>query len=62
VTVERGADVIVAIDGLPVRSADDVVRVVSTRLRPRTTATFTVARADRRVDLPVSLVERPCGV
>jgi S1-C subfamily serine protease len=62
VTVERGADVIVAIDGQPVRSADDVVRVVSTRLRPRTTSTFTVVRDGGRVNLPVQLVERPCGV
>ena len=35
-----GGDVIVAIDGRPVRCADDVVRVVAERLTPGQAATF----------------------
>ena len=31
-TISRGGDLIVAIDGQPVRSADDVVRQVAARL------------------------------
>ena len=55
----RGGDVIVAIDGQPVRSADDVVRIVSERLLPRQTVLFTVQRGSRRLKLPVTLTERP---
>ena len=55
----RGGDVIVAIDGQPVRSADDVVRIVSERLLPGQTVLFTVQRGSRRLKLPVTLTERP---
>jgi S1-C subfamily serine protease len=58
VSVKRGGDVIVAIDGAPVASADDVVRLVSTRLRPGETATFTVIRSGHRRNVPVRLGER----
>jgi S1-C subfamily serine protease len=46
-----GGDVLVAVDGLPVRGANDVVRMVSERLRPGQASTFTVVRdgASRRV-------------
>ena len=39
-TVSTNGDVIVAINGVPVRSADDVVRVVSERLLPGQVATL----------------------
>jgi 2-alkenal reductase len=55
----RGGDVIVAIDGLPVSSADDVVRIVSEHLQPGQTVRFTVVRGGRRLELPVTLTERP---
>jgi 2-alkenal reductase len=55
----RGGDVIVAINGQPVRSADDVVRVVAERLRPHQVATFTIVRGSRRLTVPVKLGERP---
>lgn len=55
----RGGDVIVAIDGRPVRSADDVVRIVSERLLPGQTVPFTVQRGSRRLTLSVTLTERP---
>ncbi len=55
----RGGDVIVAIDGLPVASADDVVRIVSEHLLPGQTVTFTVVRGGQRLKLPVTLTERP---
>src|SRR2546423_9308845 len=41
-------DVIVAIDGQPVRSADDVLRIVSERLTVGRPATFTIARGTQR--------------
>jgi 2-alkenal reductase len=50
-------DVIVAIDGQPVRSADDVLRIVSERLTVGRPATLTIARGDerRRVTLRLGL-------
>jgi len=50
-------DVIVAIDGQPVRSADDVLRIVSERLAVGQRATLTIARGDarRRVTLRLGL-------
>ena len=56
--VTRSGDVIVAIDGRPVRSADDVVRVVASSL-PGQRARFTVVRGKQRLQIPVRFGERP---
>lgn len=58
-SVLAGGDVVVAVDRIPVTSADDLVRLVSARLEPGTVAAFTVVRAGRRLTLPVDLKERP---
>jgi 2-alkenal reductase len=57
--VKVGGDAIVAINGVPVRSAEDVVRIVAERLVPGETARFTVVRGSRRRVVPVTLDERP---
>ncbi len=49
---------IVAINGVPVRSADDVVRVVSERLLPGEVARFTIVRGPARKVVSVRLAER----
>ncbi len=54
-----GGDVVVGIGDRPVRSADDLVRVVSERLVPGQVAQFTVLRDGRRLVVPVRLGERP---
>jgi 2-alkenal reductase len=54
-----GGDVLVAIDGVPVRSANDVVRAVSERLRPGQAATLTILRDGSRRDVRVVLGTRP---
>jgi 2-alkenal reductase len=54
-----GGDVIVAIGGRDVRSADDVVRIVSQELAPGETVEFTIVRGERRLQVPVRLEERP---
>jgi 2-alkenal reductase len=54
-----GGDVIVAIDGTPVRGADDVVRLVSFALRPRQVAVFTILRGGARKKVAVTLSQRP---
>jgi S1-C subfamily serine protease len=53
-----GGDVIVAIDGQPVESADDVVRIVSFSLKPKDVAVFTVIRGGERKRIAVRLAER----
>jgi S1-C subfamily serine protease len=59
--VTVGGDVIVAIDGIPVRSGGDVVRIVGERLEPGTIARFTIVRGTKRLVLPVRLAVRPTG-
>jgi S1-C subfamily serine protease len=58
--VRAGGDAIVAIDGVPVRGAEDVVRIV-TGLVPGERATFTVVRGTTRRTVPVTLDRRPAG-
>ena len=57
--VPAGGDAIVAIDGIPVASAEDVVRIVATRLLPGETARFTIVRGATRRVVPVKLGARP---
>ena len=59
VTYREGSDILVAIEGVPVRSGDDVVRIVSQDLRPGDVARFTVMRDGRKLVLPVRLGKRP---
>lgn len=54
-----GGDVVLSVDGRPVRSAEDVVRVVTERLRPGQKATFTILRGGTRRNVPVVLGSRP---
>jgi S1-C subfamily serine protease len=61
VDIRLGGDVIVAIDGIPVRGAEDVVRIVTQRLLPGEQARFTVVRGAQRRVVPVTLSERPPG-
>jgi len=56
--VTAGGDVIVAVNGQPVRSADQVVRDVSSRL-PGETIRLTVVRGDTRKTLSAKLGARP---
>jgi 2-alkenal reductase len=57
----RGGDVIVAIDGHPVGSAEDVVRVVTEQLSPGQSVPVTFIRAGRRHRVTVNLAERPAN-
>jgi 2-alkenal reductase len=56
--VKTGGDAIVAIDGVTVRNAGDVVRIVSERLAPGERARFTVVRGQSRRVVSVTLDER----
>jgi 2-alkenal reductase len=59
VTVSRGGDVVLAIDGRTVGSAEDVVRIVAEDLRPGAVARFTVQRGAERIVIPITLAARP---
>jgi 2-alkenal reductase len=62
VDVKIGGDAIVAIDGIRVTNAEDVVRIVSERLLPGETSTFTVVRGTNKRSVAVTLDERsPTG-
>jgi S1-C subfamily serine protease len=54
----KSSDVIVAIAGRPVRSSQDVVRIVTDRLSPGQLVHFTIIRDGKRIDVPVRLSER----
>ena len=54
-----GGDLIVAIEGTPVRTAEDVVRAITERLAPGETAHLTVLRGSKRIAVSVVLGQRP---
>ena len=55
----EGGDVIVAIDGRPVRAGEDVARIITERLRPGQTADFRIVRGPERRTVSLRLAERP---
>jgi S1-C subfamily serine protease len=57
----RGGDVIVAMNGQPVGSAEDVVRIVTEQLSPGQSVPITYIRAGRRHRVVVKLAERPAN-
>jgi S1-C subfamily serine protease len=59
VAVVGGGDVVVAINGRAVASADDLVRIVTNELRPGQTAVFSVLRSGRTRSIAVRLGSRP---
>jgi S1-C subfamily serine protease len=56
-----GGDLIVAIDGRPVGSAEDVVRMVTEQLVPGQTIRLTILRGDKRLVVPLRLGDRPAN-
>ena len=56
--VRAGGDVIVGVGGRPVRSADELVRIVSNRLSAGTVVRFTLLRGGRERTVRVRLAER----
>jgi S1-C subfamily serine protease len=59
VRTPRDGDVIVAIDGVAVSTADDLVRIVTNRLVPGRVASFRVVRGRKRLTVAMRLAERP---
>ena len=59
--VAKNGDVIVAVDGQPITSADDVLRMVSSRLAPGQRATLTIYRGSERRRVTLVLGRRPAN-
>ena len=53
------ADVVVSVDGRLVRSAGELVGIISQQLRPGRVAVFSVVRGNNRLRIPLKLGERP---
>jgi 2-alkenal reductase len=58
VDFKAGGDVIVAMAGHPIRSSEDVVRIVTDALTPGQHIKLTVVRDGKRIQVPVRLAER----
>jgi S1-C subfamily serine protease len=58
-TFTYGGDVVVSIGGSPVKSAADIVRAVTERLRPGQTVPITFVRGGARKTVRVTLTNRP---
>jgi serine protease Do len=56
-----GGDLIVAVDGEPVRSAEDVVRAVNQARLPGDEIRLTVLRGSKRLELTATLGDRPAN-
>lgn len=54
-----GGDLIVAIDGRPVKTFDDLLRYLINNKSPGDTVTLTVLRGDQSVDVTITLAKRP---
>jgi S1-C subfamily serine protease len=54
-----GGDLIVAIDGVPVETAEDVVRAITEGLLPGQTTRLSLLRDGEQVEVTVKLAERP---
>ena len=59
VRIQTGGDLIVAIDGAPVSSAEDVVRAITQRLLPGQSVELTILRGNLQRTVTVVLGERP---
>jgi 2-alkenal reductase len=61
VDFRAGGDVIVAMGAHPVRSSEDVVRIVTDAFSPGQQVRLTVIRDGKRIQVPMHLAERPAS-
>lgn len=57
--LNAGGDLIVAVDGRPIRSFDELLSYLIENKSPGDTIVFTVMRGDQKTDIPVTLGKRP---
>lgn len=58
-SLRPGGDLIVAVDGREVTTAEDVVRIVTQRLLPGARTVLTVLRGEQRLEVEIVVGERP---
>jgi len=56
---ERGGDIITAVDSIPVARFEDLVSFLVTKASPGQEITLSILRGDEKMDIPVTLGERP---
>jgi 2-alkenal reductase len=56
--LNKGGDLVVAIDGQPVVTFDDMIRYLALHKSPGDTVTLTVLRGDQQLEIPVVLGKR----
>ncbi len=59
IQLHKGGDIIIAIDGQPVRQFNDLVSYLVTKAAPGQEVTLTVLREGKKLDLKVTLGKRP---
>jgi 2-alkenal reductase len=59
IALRPGGDLIVAVDGQKVTTAEDVVRIVTQRLLPGTRTVLTVLRGEERLEVAIVVGDRP---
>jgi 2-alkenal reductase len=57
--LNKGGDLVIAIDGHPVVTFDDMIRYLLLHKSPGDTVTLTILRGDQQLDIPVVLGTRP---
>jgi len=56
---ERGGDIITAVDAIPVARFEDLVSFLVTKAIPGQEITLSILRGDKKMEIPVTLGERP---
>ena len=56
---QRGGDIVIAVEDIPVRRFEDLVSFLVTRASPGEVITLTILREDEQLEIPVTLGERP---
>jgi S1-C subfamily serine protease len=57
--IKAGGDLIIAIDGMPIKTFDEMLSYLVVHKAPGDTVTLTIMRGDQRLDIPVTLGARP---
>ena len=57
--LKAGGDLIIGIDGTPIKTFDEMLSYLVVNKSPGDTVTLTIMRGDQKLDVPVTLGARP---
>jgi S1-C subfamily serine protease len=57
--LNKGGDLVIAVDGKPIKTFDDLIAYMITHKSPGDVMTLTIVRGSQQLDIPVTLGERP---